>query len=243
MTMEGPSEEYNPPPSPIHVYYPSVHVRHPNGMNVVNARRVRIHPYQPSPGSSSQSRVIRRRDPPPTNVVFNFNHNTRVEDPMIGSGSSPASGHPPPNEPWSLSSLPSHTTSSHSPRGPVASTSTSGGSTTVSGADNDSDNDNDNDVALSLAQSFFPDGTPDHAQKQVDMYAILTSPWKQNNEFEPSADTLLRFATREDGFWRCTFYVGGRRCERSMTDRNRQIIEHIRRHIKLEPYICEGTPW
>jgi hypothetical protein len=226
MGMEGPSGEHAVPPfSQSPIYYPSVsHTSvHPHIMDGTRTHRIRTpHPYQPNSSSASLSRVIRRRDPPQPEVIYNFNHEPLLEDPMAGA-SSISESHVPSNELWAH--LPQ--TSRSVCQTPTPSPTSSNG-----------------DAALNFAQSAFPVGTPDYARKQADMYSVLTSSWKLNNEFEPYPEVLLSFATKEEGFWRCAFYdENGNRCERSLTDRSRQIIEHIRRHIKLEPYVCEGQAW
>lgn len=94
----------------------------------------------------------------------------------------------------------------------------------------------------------FPEGTFDYERKQGWLREIMYSPWKLNNHEEPLQDLLLRFASQKlqagknTPVWECTFYVDGRICENSSTERQRQAIEHVRRHIKLEPFACAPLP-
>lgn len=88
----------------------------------------------------------------------------------------------------------------------------------------------------------FPEGTPDYKARRTALEQVLYSDWKRNNEKEPNNGLLTQFVVMKDAKWECLFYVGNKRCPCSST-RNVQALEHIRRHIKLEPYVCQGLPW
>ena len=214
------------------LYYTSVVAAH-HTPEMTRTRTVRVRPqhtnnppYQSTNAGSSSRQGIRRRTPPQSNQTYSFDNEIIIPDPVIGSLPTP-SVHVPSSEAWSH--LPPNQTSPYSSQRHPQTPSVSSTGPSV-------------EAAVAFAQASFPIGTPDYARKQAEMYEVLMSDWKQNNQFEPNPEALLRFATKENGFWMCAFYVDGRRCQRSLTDRQRQIVEHIRRHIKLEPYACEG-PW
>ncbi|PVF98215.1 hypothetical protein CPB86DRAFT_785046 [Serendipita vermifera] len=70
----------------------------------------------------------------------------------------------------------------------------------------------------------------------------MTSPWKQRNELEPSGELLLRLMDKINGVWHCGFYESGVKCSSCSATRRIQAIEHVRRHIDLLPFACEGGP-
>ncbi|KAG8789515.1 hypothetical protein FRC16_001218 [Serendipita sp. 398] len=91
---------------------------------------------------------------------------------------------------------------------------------------------------------FFPLGTPD---VDVDVYrsklrSVLTSSWMQENRMEPQPELLLEFMEKVGKKWFCRFYVNGDRCQASSSEREVQALEHVRRHIGLKPFVCDG-PW
>jgi hypothetical protein len=88
----------------------------------------------------------------------------------------------------------------------------------------------------------FPDGTPNFEANRTALRQVLNSEWKRNNTKEPHKIHLLQFITMNGTKWECLFYVGTERCPCSST-RKIQAVEHIRRHIKLEPFVCIGEPW
>jgi hypothetical protein len=88
----------------------------------------------------------------------------------------------------------------------------------------------------------FPDGTPSFEAYRVALRQVLNSEWKRNNTQEPHKSHLLQFIVMNGTKWECLFYVGPERCSCSST-RKIQALEHIRRHIKLEPFVCVGGPW
>ncbi|KAG9052579.1 hypothetical protein FS842_009636 [Serendipita sp. 407] len=89
---------------------------------------------------------------------------------------------------------------------------------------------------------FFPLGTPD---VDVDVYrsklrSVLTSSWMQENRMEPQPELLLEFMEKVGKKWFCRFYVNGERCQASSSEREVQALEHVRRHIGLKPFVCDG---
>lgn len=184
-----------------------------------------INPHNPN--DTRQMRTVREGTSHTQSHPISSSGPHRVSNSAIGHSAGP-SDHMRSNAAWSQL----QTIQTTSPQTPVRQSPSPRGSNSLVNAND----------ALAFARASFPVGTPDYARKQAEMYEVLMSAWKQNNMFEPSPETLLRFATKENGFWMCALYVDGHRCQRSLTDRQRQIIEHIRRHIKLEPFVCEGSP-
>lgn len=214
-------------PVPNSHYSSAIHPNTSSGLRNTEAVRARPQPGQLKGAAGTAHQWIERTTPPQSNPMYSPNGVMFVADPSIDpltapslhAPSSATLSHPSSAQGILLHSYPHYVPNVGAPNS-LASV-----------------------EAMRYAQEWFPEGTPGYMEKRAEMYNVLMSGWKQNNQFEPSPDALLKFATRTNGNWECAFYIEGRRCQRSSTERQRQIIEHIRRHIKLEPYACEGLPW
>ncbi|KAG9052578.1 hypothetical protein FS842_009635 [Serendipita sp. 407] len=108
-------------------------------------------------------------------------------------------------------------------------------------------------------------GTPNYQALRVALRAVLYSKWKADDELEPGAYHLRQFVafSRNEGRsghargessemrirrtrWMCLFYVMDAQGEsikcRCSSTRSIQALEHVRRHIKLEPFVCRREP-
>lgn len=99
----------------------------------------------------------------------------------------------------------------------------------------------DNQVSNFIDQSFPPFIT-EHSQQRAALLEVMESEWKKRNAFEPDGETLLQFM-RYDSIkkkWFCRFWKKGKRCTCSCKKKD-HARGHIRAHIGLQPYACDGN--
>ncbi|KIM32038.1 hypothetical protein M408DRAFT_21202 [Serendipita vermifera MAFF 305830] len=95
-----------------------------------------------------------------------------------------------------------------------------------------------NDINIEIA---FPLPTRDHLNLRRTLTAILASPWKIQNAFEPRHSTLMDFlrCDIDTKRWSCCFWVDGTPCNCSFSKKD-QAKNHIRFHINHQPFSCQG---
>jgi hypothetical protein len=131
---------------------------------------------------------------------------------------------------WSQAHIPAH--EEHSPLMPLSAISSDSGESSYPVG-----------TIESFISSSFPPGTPDWERRRQYLREILTSSWRLRNEQEPNPDILLRLMDKINGVWDCGFYENGVKCSSCSATRRIQAVEHVRRHIDLLPFACEGEPW
>lgn len=86
----------------------------------------------------------------------------------------------------------------------------------------------------------FPNNTVQHEGLRAALNDLLQADWKLANSEEPDRDLLLQFALRQpdvDNRHKCSFYVGGKLCGK-VIGRSDRMLEHLRRHLGLRPFVC-----
>ena len=74
------------------------------------------------------------------------------------------------------------------------------------------------------------------------LYYVINSPWKRNNDREPTDEALLQFTTRNGKLYQCGFWKPEGRCIKEF-DRKDRVLDHIRTHIDLQPFVCRESGW
>lgn len=93
---------------------------------------------------------------------------------------------------------------------------------------------------LSIEESF-PLPTQNHLDLRRALEAVLASPWKIQNAFEPRHDVLTAFlhSDADRKRWSCSFWAGGTPCTCSFSKKD-QAKNHVRFHINHLPFSCRS---
>jgi hypothetical protein len=87
---------------------------------------------------------------------------------------------------------------------------------------------------------YFPHD--DQATLRRALYFVINSVWKRNNDREPTDEALLQFTTRNGKLYQCGFWKPEGRCIKEF-DRKDRVLDHIRTHIDLQPFVCREPGW
>jgi hypothetical protein len=91
-----------------------------------------------------------------------------------------------------------------------------------------------------LMRYHFPLDTQGHLRRAL--FHVLNAPWKRANDREPTDEALLQFTTRNGKLYQCSFAKAEGRCVKEF-DRKDRVLDHIRTHIDLQPFVCRDIGW
>ena len=86
----------------------------------------------------------------------------------------------------------------------------------------------------------FPHDSQAHLRRAL--FHVLNAPWKRVNDREPTDEVLLQFTTRNGKLYQCSFAKAEGRCVKEF-DRKDRVLDHIRTHIDLQPFVCRDAGW
>lgn len=97
-------------------------------------------------------------------------------------------------------------------------------------------------ITLDSLRSSFPLENHEHHGLRLKLLDVMNAPWRLANEQEPESQYLLQFTSRieENGSekYRCLFWSEGSECGKHIP-RSDRMLEHLRRHIGVRPFVCD----